>query len=96
MPTEFARLVLRRAQRSLYLLDGLRQALEDLDRPEIAAVLDLVREDAAAAKSASDTHLRAAREHHRLGILVDLQQLSRLGGPRGTRIAHRLAHRLSS
>ena len=96
MPTEFARLVLRRAQRSLYLLDGLRQALEDLDRPEIAAVLDLVREDAAAAHSASKRIITTGQRQRRLRILVDLEQLSRLGNTRGLRLARRVAANLDA
>ncbi len=96
MHHELARLVSRRAQRSIYLLDGLRQALEALDRPEYVAVLDLVREDAAAAHLASERLLDAEATGRHLRTLVDLQQLARLGGPRGITLARRVARRMAS
>ena len=96
MPTELARLVSRRAQRSLFLLDGLRQAFEAFDRPEFVAVLDLVREDAAAARVASERIILDDRRHRRIGLLVDLEQLSRLGGARGLTLARRVARRMAS
>ena len=96
MHHELARLVSRRAQRSIYLLDGLRQALEALDRPEYVAVLDLVREDAAAAHLASERLLDQEATGRHLRTLVDLQQLARLGGPRGITLARRVARRMVS
>ncbi len=96
MPTELARLVSRRAQRSLYLLDGLRQALEDLDRPEFVAVLDLVREDAAAAHQASTRLLTASAQEMRLRLLMDLHRLSHLGGPQSAPLVRRVARRMAS
>lgn len=96
MPITLARLVHRRAQRSLFLLDGLRQALEALDRPEYVAVIDLVVEDAAAAHQASQRLLTSSEEQLRLRLLMDLQQLSHLGGPRAQHLARRVACRLAS
>ncbi len=96
MAIELARLVSRRAQRSLYLLDGLRRALEDLDRPDIAEVLELVRQDARDAYVATERFLVTTQKRHRLGILVDLHQLSRFGGPKGQRLAKRVAHGLDA
>ena len=96
MHHELARLVSRRAQRSLYLLDGLRQAIADLDRPEYLAVLDLVREDADAARAASEQVLLAAATGQHLRTLVDLQQLAHLGGRRAVTLARRVARRLAS
>ena len=96
MHQSLARLVSRRAQRSIYLLDGLRHALEDLDRPEFVAVLDLVREDASAARLASERVLEADATGQHLRTLVDLEQLARLGGARAITLARRVARRMAS
>ena len=96
MPLELARLVSKRAQRAIYLLDGLRQALEDLDHPEFVAVLDLVREDATASHDAASRLLAASAKDLRLNLLLDLQRLSRLGGPQGQRLARRVARQVAT
>lgn len=78
--SELAGFVFHRAQRSVYLIEGLRHALEDLGRPDLIAMLELVLQDASQAKAASelalekltrDQHLRALRDLHALSGKVD-------------------------
>lgn len=91
-----ARLVSTRAQLTLHLLDGLRAMILDLGRSDILPVIDLVSRNAAETLHASDTLLAARHTEKRARILDRLGRLSKLGGPRAAREAHRLAEDLAS
>lgn len=58
---DLAHFIVRRAQRSVYLIDGLRRALDDFGRPDLVAVLDLVGEDARQVLRAGEQHLAQRR-----------------------------------
>lgn len=94
--TDLARLVARRAQRSIALIAGLRNALRDIGRDDLTAVLDLISEDAEHARAACDRLLVARKRARRLRILSDLGRLSSMGGPRAARVAQSLAEDLST
>jgi hypothetical protein len=96
MSPELAGFVFHRAQRSVYLLEGLRHALADLGRPDLIAVLDLVHQDASQAKEASSRFLEVRASRRALRTLVDLQKLARLGGPHAHPLAIRMARRISA
>lgn len=88
---DLARQVARRAQRSIYLLEGLRSALEDLGRDDLLAMLDLVEQDAQAAWVISSSVLEDADRATTRWALGSLRQLAHLGGPPARPIATRLA-----
>lgn len=88
---ELARQVARRAQRSIYLLEGLRSALEDLGRDDLLAMLDLVEQDAQAAWVISSSVLEDSDRAATRWALGSLRQLAQLGGHPAHPIANRLA-----
>ena len=88
---DLARQVARRAQRSIYLLEGLRCALEDLGRDDLVAMLDLVNQDAQAAWVLSTDVIEDADRATTRWALGSLRQLAQLGGHPAHPIATRLA-----
>lgn len=95
MPT-LAIFVLRRAQRSVYLIEGLRRALHDLGRPDLVAVLDLVAEDAAEAQKASQDFIAAQRRSKRARIMADLGRITVLGNIGIKRVVTKLTQEIDS
>jgi hypothetical protein len=93
---ELARQVARRAQRSIYLLQGLRSALKDMGREDLVAVLDLVDQDAQAAWVHSTSVLEDADRTTTRWALGSLRQLAQMGGPQAAPVALRLARRLNA
>ena len=91
MPTDLAKYVFQRSQRSIFLLEGLRLAFTALDHPEFIAVLNLVVEDATQARDAAQMTLERAKHQGTLRALSDLRKLSRKGGHRAHRLAVRVA-----
>ena len=91
---DLAKYVLRRVQRSSYLLGAMRQALGDLGRPDLVAVLDLALQDANESQAACE-HARIARRQSRsLRIRLDLQAMADLGGPKARRLAAKVTRRI--
>jgi len=87
--------VLNRAQRSLYLISSLRQALGDLGRPDLIAILDLIHQDASQAQEASKHEMALKARGLQSRILVDLKSLAKAAGPAAQPLAVRIARRLA-
>lgn len=92
---ELAQDLQRRLRRSGYLIPALRQALVDLGRPELAGILDLIREDVTGARIAVEGAQAVDAQCRRLQTLGDLAHLARLGGTKGQRVAQRVASRMA-
>lgn len=88
--------VLHRVQRSRYLIGAMRQAIRDLDRPDLVEVLDLAFQDATEAQEACE-QVRAARKHlRRTRAQLNLQALARIDVPGAAAIASQVASALLS
>ena len=93
---ELADFVFHRAQRSVYLIEGLRHALADLKRPDLIAMLDLVLQDASQAKEASQLVLQQLTLRQSMRALSDLQALAKQVEPRSQRLIARMVRHLSA
>lgn len=83
----------QRMQRSMYLLPGLRKALQDLGHPELVPILDLVEEDTGWTKEFGERYLRVQAARSSLGAMIDLAHLSKFG-PKAKRLVDRVAKRI--
>ena len=92
---KLAHSIQRHTRRAGYLIPGLRQALLDLGRPELAEILDLIHEDVTEARRHVEGWMAAQQKVKHLRVLVDLHQMGRLGGPKAQRVAQRVARRMA-
>lgn len=91
---ELADFVFHRAQRSVYLIEGLRHALADLKRPDLLAMLELVMQDAAQAQDASRAAMEHSKRERALVMLSDLRDLVAPLAPEKEQLALRVAKHL--
>lgn len=82
MPSELARFLRHRLNRPEVLIPGLRDALNEMGRPDLAEVLDLVHRDVKASQSALKNHLTEQERSLQLENLFALHRLGCLGGKR--------------
>ncbi|WP_257311097.1 hypothetical protein [Geothrix fuzhouensis] len=89
------RFVERRAHLSLHLIGSLRSALQDLDRPDLLPLLDLISRNVGEAHEACLASIDAIRYARRKRIQVSLAHLITLGGPKAKPLARSLTEDLS-
>ena len=92
---KLAQSIQRHTRRAGYLIPGLRQALLDLGRPELAEILDPIHEDVFETRIQVEGWMAAQQRGQRLRVLVDLHHMGRLGGPKALRVAQRVARRMA-
>lgn len=88
---ELATYVIRRMQRSGYLMKAVHQALGDLKRLDLTAILDLAIQDASEALVACQQVVATRRQKRMLRARLDLMAISRAGNPALSRLAKRVA-----
>lgn len=94
--SELADFVFHRAQRSVYLIEGLRHALADLKRPDLLAMLELVMQDAAQAQDASRLAMERGKQQKTMMILSDLRELVAPLTPEKEQLAIRVARHFAA
>ena len=93
-PTDLAGFVFLRSQRAQYLIASLRDALDDMDRPDLIEILDLVDQDVTQSLGAAERARESQACTQNLQTLIDLQTLAGLGGPKAKALVLKMATRL--
>ena len=88
--------VFERASRSIHLLEGMKEALVNLDQPALLAIADMVHDDALSARRAVQQIQERRRAQVDRAVLADLEVLSHLAGPAGASAIMRTINNLHS
>lgn len=87
--------VAERSHRSMHLCEGLRAALEDIQQPGLARIVQLIESDARAANCAAKLVMENRRARLEQRTLADLRKLVALGGRGAIPIVLGLARRMN-